>query len=101
VIANTPAPPYYAVIFTSQRTDGGIGYEIVANEMMKLAAEQEGFLGAETARDEKGFGITVSYWSSLEAIKKWKEQPDHLRAQKAGREDFYKTFKVRVCKVER
>lgn len=99
-IANTPQPPYYAVIFTSQRTDGDKGYEIMAEKMIELASKQEGFLGIESARDE-GVGITVSYWNSLDAIKKWKGHSAHRIAQERGRAEWYQTFALRVCKVER
>lgn len=99
MIANTPTPPYYAVIFTSIKQEETEGYEVTADEMMKLAAEQEGFLGVESAREE--LGITVSYWASEEAIKNWKQNERHLVAQKLGYEKWYKAYKTRVAKVER
>jgi heme-degrading monooxygenase HmoA len=83
-IAKTPEPPYYAVIFASQRTEDDRGYGIMADKMAELACQQEGFLGMETARDE-GLGITVSYWKSLEAIKNWKDHSAHKVAQDRGK----------------
>ena len=99
MIANTPRAPYYAVIFTSLRTEGDNGYGDMAVEMNKLASEQPGYLGFESARE--GLGITVSYWESLEAIKNWKANTRHLFAQQQGREQWYREYKVRICKVER
>jgi heme-degrading monooxygenase HmoA len=99
MIANTPQAPYYAVIFTSLRTEGDNGYGDMAIEMNKLASEQPGYLGFESARE--GLGITVSYWDSLEAIKNWKANARHLFAQQQGREQWYQEYKVRICKVER
>jgi heme-degrading monooxygenase HmoA len=99
MIASTPAPPYYAVIFTSIRTEGDNDYNTTADRMVELAELQEGYLGIESARNE--LGITVSYWKDLEAIKKWKMQIDHTEARKKGRLNWYKEFKVRICKVER
>ena len=99
--ATTPEPPYYAVIFSSQRTDGDFGYAEMASRMVELASQQAGFLGAESARDSSGFGITVSYWTSEAAIKGWKANIEHLAAQRQGRENWYEQFKVRVSKVER
>ncbi|NOU96206.1 antibiotic biosynthesis monooxygenase [Paenibacillus sp. LMG 31456] len=81
-IAKTPEPPYYAVIFTSERTDGDNGYAEMADEMERLASVQPGFIGVESAR--QGIGITVSYWESLEAIQKWKQNERHLIAQRKG-----------------
>jgi heme-degrading monooxygenase HmoA len=99
MIAQTPAPPYYAVIFTSLRTEGDNGYAAMSIAMDELAKQQEGYLGIESAREE--IGITVSYWQSLEAIKNWKANADHLMAQKYGREKWYESYKVRICRVER
>lgn len=98
-IAQTPQPPYYAVIFTSERADEDHGYAEMAEEMVKLASLQPGFLGVESARE--GVGITVSYWDSLEAIQKWKQNERHLVAQRKGMAEWYRTYKTRVCKVER
>ncbi len=98
-IANTPKPPYYAVIFTSKRTNADNGYGETANRMVELAAQQPGYLGIESAREN--LGITVSYWSDLESIKNWKANIEHQQAQKSGREQWYSSFKVRISKVER
>jgi heme-degrading monooxygenase HmoA len=98
-IAKTPAPPYYAVIFTSLRTDVDDGYGAMATRMLELATAQPGFLGVESARD--GVGITVSYWSDLESIRLWKQNAEHLDAQRLGHQKWYSAFKTRVAKVER
>ena len=99
LLAKTPTPPYYAVIFTSVRTAGDNGYGEVAGRMVTLAEQQPGFLGIESAREE--VGITVSYWQDLDSIKQWKQNVEYLGAQKMGREQWYETFKVRIAKVER
>jgi heme-degrading monooxygenase HmoA len=99
LIAQTPAAPYYAVIFTSIRTEVDEGYGEMADQMVELAKKQPGYLGHESARD--GLGITVSYWESLEAIRNWKMVSEHLFAQRMGREKWYSTYKTRICLVER
>jgi heme-degrading monooxygenase HmoA len=91
--------PYYAVIFTSTQTEAIEGYLEMADTMETLAKQQKGYLGIESARQQ--VGITVSYWESLDAIKNWKQQADHLMAQQKGRQDWYNWYKVRICKVER
>ncbi|XRG79129.1 antibiotic biosynthesis monooxygenase [Rossellomorea sp. GAMAL-10_SWC] len=98
--AKTPNPPYYAVLFCSKRTDGDNGYSKMSEKMLELASSQPGFLGVESARDLE-MGITVSYWESLDAIKKWKEHATHKVAQERGKKDWYESFALRVCKVER
>lgn len=99
MIANTPEPPYYAVIFTSLRTDEDAGYGAMAERMVELVQRQSGFLGMESARD--GVGITVSYWRDLESIRNWKVELEHKEAQRLGREKWYSAFKTRIARVER
>jgi len=94
-----PKTPYYAVIFTSKRTAGDNGYNKMADQMMDLAQQQDGFIGVESAREE--LGITVSYWETLEAIQSWKVNTVHLSAQEKGKTDWYASYHVRICKVER
>nr|WP_228575595.1 antibiotic biosynthesis monooxygenase [Halomonas sp.] len=98
-IATTPEPPYYAVIFSSLRTEDDNGYGLMAESMTELAAQQPGFLGLESARDT--LGLTVSYWRDLESINRWKQQVEHREAQRLGRSEWYAAYKVRISKVER
>ncbi|MGE5704596.1 MAG: antibiotic biosynthesis monooxygenase family protein [Clostridia bacterium] len=100
-LAGTPQPPYYAVIFTSERTAVDNGYGAMGDSMVELASQQPGFLGVESVRGQDGLGITVSYWESLEAIKSWKEHSAHLVAQQKGKQEWYERFQTRICKVER
>ncbi|MEM1363279.1 MAG: antibiotic biosynthesis monooxygenase [Pseudomonadota bacterium] len=100
--ATTPAPPYYAVIFSNQRSgldDGGYGQ--MATHMDVLARSQPGCLGLESTRDAEGFGITVSYWADEAAILAWKEDARHLVAQELGKDAWYRFYHLRVARVER
>jgi heme-degrading monooxygenase HmoA len=99
MIATTPNPPYYAVIFTNELTVHTEGYEAMAEKMCEMALKEPGCLGFESVRN--GLGITISYWESLEAIKNWKANTEHLEAQQQGRDIWYKNYKTRICKVER
>ena len=99
MIASTPSPPYYAVIFTTTRTDHNTGYQEMAEKMLALAAKQPGFLGVESTRD--GLGITVSYWKDLDAIQSWRDNAEHAIAKAKGKSEWYATFKTRIAKVER
>ena len=99
VVAKTPEPPYYAVIFTSLRTEVDDGYSAMAEKMLELAALQPGFLGVESARES--LGITVSYWTDLQSIKSWKANTEHLEAQQLGRVQWYSSYTTRIAKVER
>lgn len=99
--AKHPEPPYYAVIFSSQRTPGDDGYGEMAERMAELAKGQPGFLGIESARDADGFGITVSYWQDEASIVNWKKHGEHQLAQQYGHERWYEHFELRIAKVER
>ena len=99
ITAQTPKPPYYAVIFTSIRTEVDDGYAEMAQKMDELAKEQPGYLGFESARD--GIGISVSYWKDLESIKNWKSNLEHQVAQQKGRAVWYQSYQIRIAKVER
>ena len=101
MFAPTPEPPYYAVIFTSTRTPGDAGYDAMATRMAELAAQQPGYLGAESVRNAAGEGITVSYWRDEAAIRAWKHQAEHAATRNRGRSDWYTRYITRVAKVER
>jgi heme-degrading monooxygenase HmoA len=97
-----PEPPYYAVIFSSLRNaDDEAGYAAAADRMLELAAQQPGFLGAESTRGPDGFGITVSYWASESAISAWKHQAEHAATRAYGRKHWYEHFELRVARVDR
>ncbi len=95
------SPGTFAVIFTSQQGAETSGYEETSERMVELAQTQPGFVGIESVRDESGFGITVSYWESEDAIRAWKRNAEHQDAQKRGREEWYANFNLRICRVER
>lgn len=94
-------PPYYAAIFTSQRTEGDRGYSQMADRMEELAKTMPGFLGVDSVRNNSGAGITVSYWRTEEDILNWKNHAEHTRAQDAGKAAWYSDYSVRIAKVER
>ena len=97
-----PRQHYYAVVFTSVRTpDDPGGYSATAERMVELAKEQPGFLGIESARGVDGLGITVSYWDSEANIRRWHAVAEHREAQRLGRERWYASFQLRICRVER
>jgi len=99
MIIDNLKPPYYAVIFSTTLSDDTEGYYEMAEKMDNLAKEQDGYLGVESTRSN--VGITVSYWESLDAIVKWKNNVEHTEARNKGRERWYKKYQLRICKVER
>ena len=73
----------------------------MADKLFELAQTQSGYLGMESTRDESGLGITISYWKYEASISRWKEESDHLIAQKLGIDRFYAQYHLRVAKIER
>ena len=101
-VATTPAPPYYAVIFTSKRAaDDGRAYAAMSDRMVDLGSRYDGFLGIESVRGADGVGITVSYWRDEAALLAWKRDTEHQKAQRGGREAWYDRYEVRIARVER
>ena len=100
-LTRTPEPPYYAVIFTSHRTEGDRGYGAMSDRMLELAVKQPGYLGMESARGSDGLGLTVSYWRDEASILAWKRDTEHQQAQRAGQQTWYADYQVRIAKVER
>ncbi|HEY1960393.1 MAG TPA: antibiotic biosynthesis monooxygenase [Polyangiaceae bacterium] len=101
-IARTPEPPYWAAVFTSQRSDAEhVEYNQMAEALERLAPDQPGFLGIESVRDASGLGITVSYWRDEASVAAWKANAVHREAQSAGRARWYVDYMLRVARVER
>lgn len=98
MIAQTPTPPYYAVIFTSIKSAQDEGYAEMAQLMTALAEKEDGYLGIESARNE--IGITVSYWRDKESIARWKSNTQHQIAQQLGKTKWYNHYVLRICLVE-
>ena len=96
-----PPTGSYAVIFTSQRTDGEAGYGAMADHMAELAAQQPGYLGVRSARGADGLGITVSYWDSLASIAAWRANLAHQAARNQGRQHWYTHYELQVVQVSR
>jgi heme-degrading monooxygenase HmoA len=99
--ADTPQPPYVAVIFTSQRSGvDGEAYESTDARLLELVAQQPGYLGVE-AVDDGDLGISVSYWATSDHARAWKHVAEHEAAQRLGRDRWYRGYRVRVATVDR
>lgn len=99
MLAATPEPPYYAVIFTAFASKYQEGYAQMVQHMHELASTEAGFLGMESAGES--FEITVSYWTDEASIQRWKSNTMHQKAQQLGKDRWYEAYHVRVAKVER
>ena len=91
----------WAVIFRSRMSDQTEGYEAAARHMKALAARQKGYLGMESCRDPDGFGLTISYWNSRQAISDWRNHPEHQAVRAEGRRRWYAEYSVTLARVPR
>ncbi len=93
-----PSSDYYAVIFSSTKSNDLEGYEAMDEQMMELAQQQQGFLGYESSSNN-GQGIFISYWQDMESIKAWRANVSHQLA-KSHATKWYKRYLSQICKVE-
>jgi heme-degrading monooxygenase HmoA len=99
--AKTPEPPYYVVVFTALRKDADPAYDEMAERVFGLASAQPGFLGLESCHDAEGFAVTALYYADQESILAWKQNAEHLEAQRLGKQRWYAQYQIRVARVER
>jgi heme-degrading monooxygenase HmoA len=95
---NPPSKDFYAVIFSSEKSDNLEGYAEMDDKTLRLAQEQPGFLGFESVNNGNK-GIFISYWESMDAINNWRQNATHLMA-KSNANNWYKRYLSQVCKVE-
>ena len=93
----------YVVIFRSTRKlDAGVLYSQWSEKMEYLVKTIDGYEHHFAFRDELSReGVTVSYFTSLEAISQWKNLDEHKLAQQVGRDSFYEEYSIQVCEVLR
>ncbi len=88
----------YAVIFRATIRQLDSAYSDMASQLRQLALDQYGCLEF-TAVTEGDQEIAISYWSDLEQIKRWKQDPLHLQAQQLGKQQWYRDYQVQVVEL--
>jgi len=90
----------YVVIFRAKIRAPDEKYSKVASRMRELALGQFGCLEFHAVREGRD-EVALSYWPSEDAIKAWKSHPDHVLAQRIGKERWYESYTVQVAAVTR
>ena len=91
---------YYVVLFRNRLRECDMrDYEETAHQMDILVASIPGYMDHKSYNAEDGERLTVSRFRSLEAIKAWRKQADHAKAQAKGRREFYNWYNLEVCEV--
>ncbi len=89
----------YAVIFRATIAEPDDEYFQLAKRLRELAKDYGclEFVFLTEGREE----ISISYWADQKQISAWKENQEHVLAQKKGREKWYETYRVQIAKIER
>jgi len=88
----------YAVIFRAEIKVQENDYKQVAKRLRKLAISKYDCLDF-VALTEGNNEIAISYWKTKEDIEKWKNDPEHIQAQRLGKEKWYQSYIVQVAEV--
>jgi len=85
------------------RADAGSKYETALKQMQEQVKRYDGLLGEApcSSLDKENRFVTLFYWNDRDSIKKWREDPEHVRIQQLGREKIFAWYKIRVCELER
>ena len=90
------------VIRTQLRPDADLAqYEAVGARMDTLVRAMPGFVSAKDFTADDGDRISLVTFTSADHLRAWREEPEHLEAQRQGRERFYAAYEVQVCEVVR
>lgn len=91
----------YLVVFTSRLREDADGYNQASEQMLERVRAQPGFVDAVSVRGGDGFGITVSYWVSVESIRQWRADAEHTVIREQGRADWYQFYSIQIARIER
>jgi heme-degrading monooxygenase HmoA len=70
-------------------------------KMHAIVSHMPGFLSVKQFTAPDGEVLALAEFDSLESLKAWKEHPEHVFAQKRGREEFFAEYRTQVCSVIR
>ena len=78
-------------------------YLDLAADLRPLLEPLDGFLSIERFQslNEPGKVLSLSFWRDEEAIAKWRNLPEHRRAQSAGRDHVFADYHLRIAAVQR
>lgn len=88
------------VIFRAKIRQLDEHYARTAARMRELALTEFGcveFCAVTESVDE----VALSYWPSEENIRAWRAHPEHVEAQRLGKEQWYESWTVQVATITR
>ena len=69
----------------------------IGARMDELARQMPGFVSYKDFAAADGEGVTIVEFESLETLAAWRNHPEHLEAQRAGREQLFAEYQIQVC----
>lgn len=89
-------------VFRSRLVPGHDGeYAALVDRMESIARSLPGFISEKTFQAADGERVSVQEWASADALKVWREHPEHLEAQRLGREKYYASYSLFVTEEMR
>ncbi len=93
-----------AVIFEVWPADGERDrYLDIAAELRPLLDDIDGFISIERFErlSHPGKVLSLSFWRDEEAVKTWRAMRQHREAQRAGRQEIFRDYRLRIAGVLR
>jgi len=93
----------YVVTFRSRLAPGhdAAEYAARAKRMLELAERIPGFRSFRAYASDDGERLSLIEFETAEALRAWREHPEHREAQRRGRERYYSEYHLQVCELVR
>jgi heme-degrading monooxygenase HmoA len=69
----------------------------LGQRMYELASAMPGYISYKDYAAEDGENVSIVEFESLETVAAWREHPEHAKAQRRGREEFFAEYRIQVC----
>jgi len=76
-------------------------YVALVDRMNELAATMPGYISHKGFFADDGERVTVVEFESEETLLAWRRHPEHIQAQRKGRELYYSEYHLQTCEVLR
>ena len=93
-------PTQIVTVFRSRLKPGvDADYAVVARRMNELATQMPGYVDHKSFRADDGERVTIVTFADRASHDAWRTHPEHLAAQREGRERFYSDYSLQVAEV--
>jgi heme-degrading monooxygenase HmoA len=75
--------------------------ERLGARMYEIATAMPGFVSYREFSGADGESVALVEFETADALAAWRNHPEHVEAQRIGRERLFSAYRVQVCIVER